>query len=78
MKVSFQSKSNGQTSNCCFDDLKTVDRIVHPTFEAAVRARGMMDDDNEIFAAFDEVVQTTVVDSSVRRCALVQVRRLKL
>ena len=29
MKVSFQSKSNGPTSNCCFDDLKTVSRFMN-------------------------------------------------
>ena len=50
-----------------FEDLRTVDRIIHPTFEAAVRARGMMEDDDEIYTAFDEVVLNTVSDSKVRR-----------
>lgn len=50
-----------------FEDLRTVNRQVLPTFEAAVRARGMMDDDNDVFEAFHELVLQTVHDSSIRR-----------
>ena len=50
-----------------YEDLRTVDNVVYPTFEAAVRVRGMMEDDSEIVMAFHEVVLQTVSDSAVRR-----------
>jgi hypothetical protein len=40
---------------------------VFPTFESAARARGMLSDDSEIIAAFQEIVQSVVNDSSIRR-----------
>jgi hypothetical protein len=50
-----------------FEALRTVDNVVYPTFEAAVRSRGMLDDDNEIITAFHDVVLHTVSDNNVRR-----------
>jgi hypothetical protein len=51
----------------CWEDLRTFGGHVHPSFEAAARARGMLDDDTELIAAFQEIVQATVSDSSIRR-----------
>jgi hypothetical protein len=51
----------------CWEDLRTVDGQVFPTFESAARARGMLSDDSEIIAAFQEIVLSTVNDSSIRR-----------
>jgi hypothetical protein len=50
-----------------FEALRTVDNVVYPTFEAAVRVRGMLEDDCEIVAAFHDVVLQSVSDSNVRR-----------
>ena len=50
-----------------WDDLRTVDGRVYPSFESAVRARGMLSDDTELIAAFEEIVETTVCDMSIRR-----------
>jgi hypothetical protein len=47
---------------CSFDDLRTVDTVVHHSFESAVRARGMLDTDDDVFAAFQEVVQRSTSD----------------
>jgi hypothetical protein len=51
----------------CWADLRTVEGQVYPSFEAAARARGMLNDDFELIAAFQEIVQATVSDSSIRR-----------
>jgi hypothetical protein len=51
----------------CWEDLRFFNGQVHPTFEAAVRARGMLNDDTDLFAAFQEIVQVTVSDSIIRR-----------
>jgi len=51
----------------CWEDLRTVEGQVFPTFESAARARGMLNDDSELSAAFQEIVQSTVNDSSIRR-----------
>jgi hypothetical protein len=51
----------------CWEDLRTVEGQVFPTFESAARARGMLNDDSEIIAAFQEIVQSSVNDSSIRR-----------
>lgn len=40
-----------------FEDLRTVNGVVYPTFRAACLAAGLLDDDNEWFQAFDEAVQ---------------------
>jgi hypothetical protein len=45
-----------------YEDVRTVDGVVHPTFESAVRARGMLDDDLDICSAFQDVVATTTSD----------------
>jgi hypothetical protein len=45
-----------------FADLRTVGNVVHPTFESAVRARGLLNTDDDIYEAFQEVVQITVND----------------
>jgi hypothetical protein len=45
-----------------FADLRTVGTAVHPTFESAVRARGLLNTDDDIYEAFQEVVQITVND----------------
>jgi hypothetical protein len=45
-----------------YEDVRTVDGVVYPTFETAVRARGMLDDDLDIYAAFEDVVATTTCD----------------
>ncbi len=50
-----------------WEDLRTFEGNVYPTFESAVRARGMLADDTEIIAAFEEIVQTTVCDMRIRR-----------
>jgi hypothetical protein len=51
----------------CWEDLRTVDGRVHANFESAVRARGMLNDDNELAAAFQEIVNQQVCDRKVRR-----------
>jgi hypothetical protein len=51
----------------CWEDLRRVEGQVFPTFESAARARGMLHDDSEIIAAFHEIVQSTVIDSIIRR-----------
>ena len=51
----------------CFEDIATVDGIVHSTFRAACLARGMMADDAELIAAVREIIETTVSVSVIRR-----------
>jgi hypothetical protein len=51
----------------CWEDLRTFGGEVHPSFESAARARGMLNDDTELSAAFQEIVESTVSDSSIRR-----------
>ena len=50
-----------------WDDLRRVGDQVLPSFEAAVRARGMLQDDCEILSAFREMVRVTICDSRIRR-----------
>ena len=50
-----------------YEALRTVDNVVYPTFEAAVRARGMLDDDLDIYFAFTDVVMQTISDREIRR-----------
>lgn len=51
----------------CFEDLRTVGNTVHATFEAAIRGRGLLADDNEVYNAFEELIMQTVNDSIIRR-----------
>lgn len=50
-----------------FEDLATVDGIVHDTFRSACMARGMMNGDSELEAALREMIETVVSISSIRR-----------
>ena len=50
-----------------FGDLATVNGFMYPTFREACKARGMMADDAEIMAAMQEIVDTTVSVSVIRR-----------
>ena len=50
-----------------FEDLATVNGFIYPTFREACKARGMLADDAEIIAAMQEVVDTTVSLSAIRR-----------
>jgi hypothetical protein len=51
----------------CWADLRTFEGHEYPSFEAAARARGMLNDDNDMFAAFQEAVQRIVSVSTLRR-----------
>lgn len=51
----------------CWEDLRTVEGQLYPTFESAARARGMFNDDSDLYAAFLEIVASTVDDRSIRR-----------
>ena len=50
-----------------FEDMATIDGIVHSTFRAACLARGMMADDAELIAALREIIETTISISAIRR-----------
>ena len=50
-----------------FEDLATVDGHIHTSFRDACKARGMLADDAEIIAALQEIVETTVSISIIRR-----------
>lgn len=50
-----------------FEDLATVNGFAYPTFREACKARGMLADDAEIMAAMQEIVDTTVSVSAIRR-----------
>ena len=50
-----------------FEDLATVNGFAYPTFREACKARGMLADDAEIMAAMQEIVDTTVSVSVIRR-----------
>jgi hypothetical protein len=50
-----------------FEDMATVDGVVHATFRAACLARGMMSGDAELEAALREMIETTVSIDQIRR-----------
>ena len=50
-----------------FEDLATVEGHIHTSFRDACKARGMLADDAEIIAALQEIVETTVSISIIRR-----------
>ena len=50
-----------------FEDMATVDGVVHDTFRSACMARGMMNGDSELEAALREMLETVVSLSSIRR-----------
>lgn len=50
-----------------WEDLRTFDGCTYPSFESAARARGMLNDDTEMLAAFHEVLQHIVCVSTIRR-----------
>lgn len=50
-----------------FESLRTVDNTLYESFEAAVRARGMINDDSDLYSAFDEYIRQTVNDGAIRR-----------
>jgi hypothetical protein len=59
------SVTKGATS---FEDLATCDGVIHTTFRSACFARGMMADDTELIATFEEIVETTVSVGQLRKC----------
>lgn len=50
-----------------FQDMATVNGMVYVSFRDACKARGMMDDDSEIIAALQEIVDTTISVEVIRR-----------
>jgi len=50
-----------------YEDMATVDGVVHETFRSACMARGMMNGDSELEAALREMIETVVSLSSIRR-----------
>lgn len=58
------SVCKGATS---FEDLATCDGVIHPSFRSACFARGMMADDVELIATFDEIVEITVSLTQLRQ-----------
>ncbi len=50
-----------------FEDLATCDGDIHPTFRSACFARGMMADDTELIATFEEIIETTVSVEQLRK-----------
>ncbi len=50
-----------------FEDLATCDGEIHTTFRSACYARGMMADDTELIATFQEIIETTVSVEQLRK-----------
>ena len=50
-----------------FEDLATVNGMIYASFRDACKARGMMDDDSDIIAALQEIVDTTISIEVIRR-----------
>lgn len=50
-----------------FEDVATCDGVIHSTFRSACYARGMMADDTELIATFEEIVETTVSLEQLRK-----------
>lgn len=50
-----------------FEDLATCDGDIHPTFRSACFSRGMMADDTELIATFEEIIETTVSVDLLRK-----------
>jgi len=50
-----------------FEDLATCDGDIHTTFRSACFARGMMADDTELIATFEEIIETTVSVDLLRK-----------
>jgi hypothetical protein len=50
-----------------FEDLATCDGVIHTTFRSACFARGMMADDTELIATFEEIIETTVSLDQLRK-----------
>jgi hypothetical protein len=40
-----------------YEDLRTYNNMLHPTFKEACKARGLLNDDNEWYNAFDEAAR---------------------
>jgi hypothetical protein len=49
-----------------FEDMATVDGVIHDTFRSACLARGMQADDGEIIAAMREIIEVTIRVEDIR------------
>ncbi len=49
-----------------FEDMATVDGVIHDTFRSACLARGMQADDGEIIAAMREIIDVTIRVEDIR------------
>ena len=50
-----------------FEDVATVDGVIHGTFRSACLARGMQADDGEIIAAMREIIEVTIRVEDIRQ-----------